>query len=154
VTLLIEIPGGAPLALEFLLLDVNGTLSDRGELIDGVAERLAALREHLEPRLLSADTFGTLDSIAEQLSLPAQSAASAEEKLAVLSDLGADRCAAIGNGSNDRALLAKAALGIAVVGPEGCSAAALAACDIACRSILDALDLLSEPRALAATLRA
>ncbi len=32
------------------------TLSDRGELLDGVAERLGALRGMLEPRLLSADT--------------------------------------------------------------------------------------------------
>jgi P-type E1-E2 ATPase len=154
VTLQLEIPGRASLALEFLLVDVNGTLSDRGELIDGIAERLAALRGQLEPQLLSADTFGTLDRIAEQLSLPAQVAATAEEKLAVLSDLGAHRCAVIGNGSNDREMLAQAALGIAVVGPEGCSGSALAACDVACRSILDALDLLSEPRALAATLRA
>ena len=150
---LLEIPGRQPLALEFLLLDVNGTLSNRGALIDGVAERLAALREHLEPRLLSADTFGTLAAIAERLSLPAKTAASAAEKLAILNDLGADRCVAIGNGSNDRQLLAAAALGIAIIGPEGCSADALAASDLACKSIVDALDLLHEPRALAATLR-
>lgn len=153
-TVVIDIPGRGRLELDFLLLDVNGTLSDRGELIVGVTERLTALREQLEPRLLSADTFGTLDTIAEQLDLPAQTATSAEDKLAVLNELGADRCVAIGNGSNDREMLAEAALGIAIVGPEGCSARALAACDLACRSILDALDLLREPRALAATLRA
>jgi len=153
-TIVLDIPGRKRIELDFLLLDVNGTLSDRGELIEGVTERLAALRQQLESRLLSADTFGTLSAISEHLSLPAQSAASAEQKLAVLNELGADRCVAIGNGSNDREILAGAALGIAIVGPEGCSAAALAACDVACRSILDALDLLREPRALAATLRA
>lgn len=151
--LVLHIPGRQPLALEFVLLDVNGTLSNRGELIDGVAERLSALRAHLEPRLLSADTFGTLNRIAEQLELRAQIVASAEDKLAVLHELGADRCVAIGNGSNDRALLAEAAVGIAVLGAEGCSAEALGACDLVCASVLDALDLLSEPRALAATLR-
>jgi soluble P-type ATPase len=152
-TLLLEIPGRAPLTLEFLLLDVNGTLSDRGELIDGVDERLAAVREQLEPRLLSADTFGTLGTIAERLALPAQTVATAMDKLAVLSELGANRCVAIGNGSNDREMLAEAALGIAIIGPEGCSAPTLSACDLVCRSILDALDLLRDPRALAATLR-
>jgi hypothetical protein len=48
----------ASLELAFLLLD-DRTLSDRGELLDGVAERLGALRRMLEPRLLSADTFQT-----------------------------------------------------------------------------------------------
>lgn len=151
--ILLELPDRSPLTLEFLLLDVNGTLSDCGELIDGVAESLAALREQLEPHLLSADTFGTLATIADQLSIPAQTAASAQEKLAVVNDLGADRCVAIGNGSNDREMLGAAALGIAILGPEGCSAEALAACDLACGSIIHALGLLREPRALAATLR-
>jgi soluble P-type ATPase len=153
-TVALDIPGRGRLELEFLLLDVNGTLSDRGELIAGVAERLSELRKHLEPRLLSADTFGSLGMTAEQLALPAQTAASAEEKLAALQALGPHRCVAIGNGSNDQQMLAGAALGIAIVGPEGCSAAALAASDIVCSSIADALNLLAEPRTLAATLRA
>lgn len=152
-TVVVDIPGRPTLSLEFLLLDVNGTLSNRGSLIDGVAHRLAALHGQLEPRLLSADTFGTLTAIAEELSLPAQTAASAEEKLAVLDELGPARCVAIGNGSNDHAMLSAAALGIAVAGHEGCSKAALDACDLVCSSILDALDLLREPRALAASLR-
>ena len=149
----IEIPGRTALALEILLLDVNGTLSNRGALLDGVEERIAALREHIEPRLLTADTFGTLDSIVERLSVHADTVASGDEKLAVLAELGPERCAAIGNGTNDAKMLAGAALGIAVLGPEGCSSGALAACDLLCSSVLEALDLLRDPRALAASLR-
>ena len=149
----VDIPGQDKLTLEFLLLDVNGTLSDRGILIEGVAERLAELRERIEPRLLSADTFGSLDEIAARLDLDSQQASSADEKVRILRDLGARRCVAIGNGRNDAGMLAEAALGIAVVGPEGASAEAVAAADVVCRSILEALDLLAEPRALAATLR-
>ena len=151
--LLIEIPGRNALDLRFLLLDVNGTLSNRGKLLPGVAERLDSLRDHLEPRLLSADTYDSLASIAGELQVTAQIAASADDKLVVLRELGASRCAAVGNGSNDAAMLGEAALGIAVIGPEGASVAALTAADIVCGSILDALDLLAEPRALAATLR-
>jgi soluble P-type ATPase len=50
-------------------------------------------------------------------------------------------------------MLAAAALGIAVLGPEGASSTALRAADVVCPSILHALDLLLDDRALAATLR-
>jgi soluble P-type ATPase len=152
--LVVEIPGRPRVELGYLLLDVNGTLSARGELLDGVSERLAALGADIEPWLLSADTFGTLAPIAERLAVPARPAATAGEKHAVLCELGAHRCAAIGNGVNDVLMLSAAALGIAVLGAEGASAAALAAADVVCSSVLDALDLLLDPRALAATLRA
>lgn len=149
----LQIPGEEPLVLEFLLLDVNGTLSNRGDLIEGVRERLSGLQALLKPLLLSADTFGSLEEIAAGLSIEARRAASSEEKVAVLHALGAGRCVAVGNGRNDAGILAEAALGIAVIGPEGASSEALAAADLTCRSVLEALDLLIEPRALIATLR-
>lgn len=152
-TVAVDIPGREPIELQFLLLDVNGTLADRGALLDGVAERIRELREQLEVRLLSADTFATMTQIAGELDVSAQSAASVSDKLSVLHQLGPGRCAAIGNGSNDVGMLSEAAVGIAVLGPEGASSAALAACDIVAPTILVALDLLRDPRALAATLR-
>jgi len=59
----------------------------------------------------------------------------------------------VGNGANDAAALRAAALGIAVIGPEGASAEALVAADVVCTSILQALDLLVDEQALTATLR-
>jgi hypothetical protein len=46
---------------------------------------------------------------------------------------------------NDAPALREAALGIAVLGPEGTATATLAAADIVCRSVLNALDMLSTP---------
>lgn len=152
-TLAVEIPGTPALRLENLLLDVNGTLTNRGEPISGVAERLSAIGAQLEVRLLSADTFGTLDALAEELGVDAVRVSSGTEKRAVVAALGAETCAAIGNGANDAAMLEAVALGIAVVGPEGAAAAAVASADVVCASILDALDLLLDERALVATLR-
>jgi P-type E1-E2 ATPase len=152
-SLRIDLPGRAPLDLQYLLLDVNGTLSDRGVLLDGVTERLQRIRELLEVRLLSADTFGTLAEIAAQLELRATIAADREAKRGVVASLGGNRCAAIGNGANDAGMLRDAALGIAVIGAEGAAAVTLAAADLVTRSITEALDLLLEPRALAASLR-
>lgn len=152
-TLTLEIPGRGQLELEHLVLDVNGTLTDRGHLLEGVSERLALLRERLELHLVSADTFGTLEAVADLLEASARRASSGEEKLDLLHGLGPERCVVVGNGTNDALVLRAAAIGIAVLGPEGASTAALQAADVVCRSILDALDLLLDERVLRATLR-
>ena len=76
-----------------------------------------------------------------------------EDKLQLLDELGRERCAVIGNGSNDALALEAAAIGFAVMGPEGASAAALRSADVLCASAIDALDLLLDPKALSATLR-
>jgi P-type E1-E2 ATPase len=149
----VEIPGRPPLDLHYLLLDVNGTLTDRGVLLEGVQEPLRRIDERLDVRLLSADTFGTLGEVAAELGLSATLAATAEAKRRAIASLGGHRCAAIGNGANDVPMLSEAALGIAVIGVEGAAAATLAAADLVTRSITQALDLLLEPRALAASLR-
>ncbi len=150
----IDIPGRAPLALEHLLLDQNGTLTNRGTLIDGVAQRLRRVREKLHVHVLTADTFGTLDELVRELGVEGHRISTGAEKRAFANALGAQRSVAIGNGTNDVPMLTAAALGITVIGPEGTSAAAIAAADIVCGSILDAFELLLDERALIATLRA
>ena len=152
-TVAVSIPGHGDLRLEHLILDVNGTLTNRGELLDGVEERLVRASRALDIRLVSADTFGTLDVIAERLKVGAVPAASGADKVRVLDELGREHSVVIGNGANDVPALAAAALGIAVLGPEGASGAALRLADIVCASVADALDLLLDPNALTATLR-
>ncbi len=152
--LTIDIPGRPVLEIEHLLLDLNGTLTDRGGLVDGVAERLPRIERQLNLHALSADTFGTLDELASELHISAHRISSGTEKQQFLEALGPQRCAAIGNGTNDASMLRAAALGIVVIGPEGASVAALTAADVVCRSILEALDLLLDERAIVATLRA
>ena len=151
--LTVEIPGGPRLELAFLVMDLNGTLSERGLLIEGVAERLGRLTRDLELHLLTADTLGTARQLAADLPVKVEIVASGAEKANVVSRLGAERTVAIGNGQNDAAMLALAALGIAVMASEGAATAALVSANVVCRSILDALDLLLDPRLLVATLR-
>jgi P-type E1-E2 ATPase len=152
-TLSISIPGVVELNLEHVLVDVNGTLTNRGELLDGVEARLDRLRHSLDVRLVSADTFGTLDTIVARMNVSAARVSTGEDKLQLLDELGRERCAVIGNGSNDALALEAAAIGFAVMGPEGASAAALRSADVLCASAIDALDLLLDPKALSATLR-
>jgi P-type E1-E2 ATPase len=153
VTLTLDVPGLASRELAHLVLDVNGTITNRGELLDGILARIADLREQLEIHLVSADTFDTLDDVASALGVHGARASTGEDKLRLLEGFVAQRCAVVGNGANDVLVLEAAALGIAVMGPEGASAAAVRAADVVCLSVLDALDLLLDLRALSATLR-
>ncbi|MGH3320463.1 MAG: HAD hydrolase family protein [Streptosporangiaceae bacterium] len=153
-SLVIALPDEPELRLDHLLLDVNGTLTDRGGLIRGVADRVARAGSLLDVRLLSADTYGTLADVAQEVgAVAAERVHTGADKKAAATRLGPATCAAIGNGTNDTELLRTVALGIAVLGPEGASSRALAAADVVCGSIADALDLLLDPRALTATLR-
>ena len=152
-TLRLEIPGERAIAIDHLLLDVNGTLTDRDRLIDGVAERLSRLRDQLDLHLLSADTFGTLEELGRRLRVETRRVSRGREKRELVERLGQDRCAAIGNGRNDAAMLATVRLGIVVIGPEGASGVAVADADAVFVSIVAALDFLLEPDVAGSTLR-
>lgn len=152
----IAIPGYGDLALSHLVLDYNGTIARDGGLIDGVAVRLAVLARDMEVHVLTADTFGTVEA---QLAptdcrlsvIPKGDQAGAKRDY--VRELGTEHCVCIGNGRNDSLMLKEAALGIAVVQTEGAAVQALMAADVVASGILDALDLLSQPLRLTATLR-
>jgi P-type E1-E2 ATPase len=121
----IVIPSRGVLRLEHLVLDVNGTMALDGQLVAGVDERLDKLSELLGIWLVSADTQGTLASLAPNLKVKArrlQSGDEAAQKAALVEELGADLVVAIGNGANDAAMLRRGALGIVVLGGEGLAA--------------------------------
>ncbi len=156
----IDIPGNRRLQLEHLVLDVNGTLALDGELLPGVAGRLAALGEVLQIHLLSADTHGRQHEIDRQLGLmatilppPSPLLTQQAQKAAYVEQLGGASVVAVGNGNNDAGMLRAAGLGVAVLGPEGLAVQALTAADLVCASITDALDLLLHPNRLRATWR-
>ena len=155
--LAVDIPGRGQLRLTHAVLDVNGTIACDGELLPGVAERLGTLSASLEVHLLTADTHGRQDELDRELGIRAVRLASAtgqaEEKAEYVRRLGPAGVAAVGNGANDALMIGEAALGIAVVGPEGAAGAAVRAADVVVADIRTALDLLLRPRRLVATLR-
>jgi soluble P-type ATPase len=153
VTISVDIPGETALEIEHLLLDVNGTLTDRGKMLPGVGRKISRLRRACKVHLLTADTFGTLAEVAQSLGVEGRQISSGAEKRDFALELGPDICAAIGNGRNDAEMLTAVRLGIVVLGPEGLSSSALSAADVLCPSIEVALNLLLEPKALSATLR-
>jgi len=152
----IEIPGFTTFRFLHLVLDVNGTIAKDGQLIDGVAELLMELRSKLDIHLVTADTHGTQETLDRLLGLTAVRIAAQNqirEKLNYVETLGAGTVVAFGNGANDAAMLERAALGIAIVGPEGASVGTLCKADVAVPDIRAALELLLLPKRLIATLR-
>lgn len=152
----VAIAGFGDLRLHHLVLDFNGTLAVDGELIPEVRPRLEALAARLDLHIVTGDTHRR--AAAECRGLPCRlnilpATGQAQAKLDYIERLGADTVIAIGNGRNDRLMLERAALGIAVLGAEGSAVLAVQAADIVTRDIRVALDLLAAPLRLAATLR-
>lgn len=152
----IDIPGHETLRIEHLVLDYNGTLACDGKLLPHIDETLRLLADELTVHVVTADTFGhareALGDLPCQLAiLPPGNQAAA--KMEYVQQLGATGCACIGNGRNDRLMLAAAALGIAVVQREGAAAETVKAAKVVCPDILSALELLLNPKRLIATLR-
>lgn len=152
----LEIPGRGKLTLKNLVLDFNGTVALDGMLLPGVLERLNALSADLDIYIITADTFGTVRQVCAAINgkvIVLSEPLGACEKLKFIEELGVRVTATVGNGTNDRLMLEEAALGVAVIGPEGASAKSLLAADVVVRDINCGLDLFLNPKRLVATLR-
>jgi soluble P-type ATPase len=152
----IAIPGRETLRLEHLVADFNGTLACDGALLPGTGEALVRLAGQLALHVVTADTFGkareALVGVPCELAiLPEGGQDSA--KLRYVEAIGAARCVCLGNGRNDRMMLAAAGLGIAVMQQEGAAVGTLLAATVAVPDIGAALGLLLHPQRLVATLR-
>jgi soluble P-type ATPase len=152
----IDIPDFGKLSINHLVLDYNGTLACDGDLLPGVEPRLQALSEKIDIHVVTADTFGKVRKAMNHVScevavLPGNG--QAQRKLDFITNLGGAGVAAIGNGRNDRLMIAEAALGIAVVLQEGASRETVYSADILCNDICAALDLFVNPLRIVATLR-
>lgn len=152
----IDIPGHPKLRLKHIVLDYNGTIACDGALIAGVKGLLAALADQIQIHIITADTFGKVRSSIEGIKCELSILAPGDQdigKLEYVKQLGVEHTVCVGNGRNDRLMLKEAALGIAVVLQEGAAAEALLAADIVCSDIVSALELLTHPLRLIATLR-
>ena len=152
----IQIPGYKTLQLEHLVLDYNGTMAVDGMLISGVKEALVRLSEKIKIHVLTADTFGKVESevndIPRTLSiLPVEN--QDKGKLDYIKSLNTDKTVCIGNGRNDRLMLKEAVLGIALIQEEGAAVETVLSADVVCPDIVSALELLTNPIRLVATLR-
>ena len=152
----IQTPGRGTYCLKHLVLDVNGTIVLEGNLVEGVAQRLAELRRSIEVHVITADTRGRQGAIDAQLGIEAARITPENEvvqKASFVRELGREGVCAVGNGANDAGMLHEAELAIAVLGEEGLAVETLNAADVVVPHVNSALDLLLTPLRLVATLR-
>ena len=152
----LEIPGRGQVCIQHIVSDVNGTLAIDGQLIDGLAKRIASLRDRVTVHLLTADTHKHQAAIDAQLGLQAvrvQPGNEAAQKEDFVRKLGTETVAAIGQGANDALMLKAAGLGICVLSKEGVAIETLQAADLLMPDILSALELFDKPLRIVASLR-
>lgn len=149
-----QVPGMGELELKTVILDLNGTISVNGNLVEGVHERLAKLRElQYKIILFTGNTRGDADDIARDLGIDWVQAKDADAKADEARKLEPETCVSIGNGLIDLELMKAVKLRIVTLQAEGVHVQTLLNSDIVIPTINDALDLLINPDVLIASLR-
>ena len=153
--ILIERLGLNPLEIEFVLLDFDGTLAIDRRVHPKVKDKINLLSKRTNIYVLTTQKKELIEERlrkvkAEIIYLAERE--SARRKLDLLRQLGPNRCVAIGNGTDDAAMIEEAGISICVIGKEGSSGEAMKNADLVFTDILDALDFLSKPLRQKATL--
>jgi soluble P-type ATPase len=151
-----EIPGKGAYSIEFLVLDMDGTIAVDGRISARCKDKINLLAKRLKVYILTADTRGDAQkrwghATAELVRIEGEDGA--EQKKKFVSRIGAAKTIAVGNGYNDHLMVQEAALGIAVIGREGAAKETVCNADVAVTEITDALDFILKPLRHQATLR-
>ncbi len=153
---MIEIPNFKTLNITHVVCDYNGTIAKDGFVLPEVKELFTELSKYYTLHVITADTFGSVHTQLKEYDTNIKVLTSTnhtQEKADYIQELQAQNCIALGNGNNDKEMLSFAAIGIAILGDEGCAKDALLNADIVCKNISEALLLLLNPKRLIATLR-
>ncbi len=149
-----DVPGVGTLDLQTIILDLNGTISVHGALVEEVQERLTKLKElGYKIVLFTGNTRGDADQMAAHLGIEWRLAKSAEDKRDEVLKLNPETCVSIGNGLIDLELMKVVKLRIVTLQAEGVHVQTLLASDVVVPTIIDALDMLIDSNVLVATLR-
>lgn len=150
--MILEIPGYDSFHIKNILFDYNGTIANDGKLLD-IKEHLQALSQSFNVYILTGDTYGNVREQFHMTDIQLIQTKTGLEKGEFIDQLDPKTCIAIGNGTIDKIMLNKAALGIAVIGHEGCSTQAILNSDLLVKSIEEAISLIVNPIKLVATLK-
>ena len=152
----VSVPGWGDLDIEYLVVDYNGTCAFDGKIKENVKEMLEKVSRYIKVFNITSDTYGNIDTEGNTIGfsiIKVGKEGSGAEKAKIIKELGPEKIVAIGNGSNDVLMLKEAALGIGVIGDEGCSKEILKEADFVVKNVTDALSIILHPERIVATLR-
>jgi soluble P-type ATPase len=153
--ILIQRGGEAPLEINFILLDFEGTLASDRRVHPKAKDKINLLSKRSKIYILTKGEEGSVGEALKKLKVEViylKEGEASQQKLDLLRQLGAERSVAIGNGIDDAPVMEEAGLGIGILGKEGASPEALKRADVIVTDILDALDFLLKPFRQKATL--
>ena len=149
-----EVPHGIAYEIETIVLDLNGTLSVHGKILEGVKQRISKLNElGFKIILFTGNQRGTADQLCDELGIEFKVTQTGKQKEEEMLKLDINKCAAIGNARIDIGTFKHAKLSILTLQAEGIHTKTLNHADIVVPSIIDALDLFLNKDSLCATLR-
>jgi len=154
--MIIDIPGFKKVTITNLICDFNGTLANKGELINGVAKLMNELAVKIKIYVITADTFGTVEQQLKGINceiLKISNENQAKQKLDLLNKLNPENTVCFGNGKNDELMLKNSVIGIGIMENEGIFSKNILNAHIICKNIQNAFELLLIPKKLVATLR-
>ena len=154
----VNIPNYGTITIKNVIFDVNGTLQFIGKISEDLVVKFNELKKFYDIYLVSSDIRGNLKELAEKLGVKyikvnPEGKTEAEAKNEVLSQLGKDTTAAVGNGNNDALMLKNAVIGIAIIGSEGATLKSVLNSDVVVPSPLNAIDFLLDEKIMIGTLR-
>jgi len=153
--IIIQKPGQEPLAIEFILIDFEGTLASDRRVHPKARDKLNLLSKRSKIYILAKGEQEAIGQILKKVKAEViylTEGEASQRKLDLLRQVGATRAVAIGNGVDDTAMIEEAGLGICIIGKEGTSAEATKKADVVFTDILHALDFLLKPLRQKATL--
>jgi len=153
--IIIQKPGQEPLAIEFILIDFEGTLASDRRVHPKARDKLNLLSKRSKIYILAKGEQEAIGEILKKIKAEViylTEGEASQRKLDLLRQVGATRAVAIGNGVDDAAMIKEAGLGICIIGKEGTSAEATKKADVVFTDILYALDFLLKPLRHKATL--
>lgn len=146
--------GVGEIELNTLILDLNGTLAVKGELVIGCPQRIQKLKDMgYKIYLFTGDQRGDAALKAAELGIEVKIAKTTEEKEKLTTVLEVGKTVAIGNARIDIGTFKSTKVRIGVLQAEGIHIGIISSLDILIPSINDALDLLIYPEIFNATMR-
>jgi P-type E1-E2 ATPase len=135
-------------------LDLNGTLSVKGVIPEGVKEKLNKLQENgMEIVLFTGDQRGTAQELCESLDIRFVRCRNSAEKAQAMKAFDPNTTAAIGNARIDIGTFQNAKVSVATLQAEGIHTGIIEYVDVLVPSIVDALDLFLDVDTFNATMR-